>query len=78
MFFDPEEFGSTVLYGIASYETKQCRRHGFPIVYTSIVDHYDWIKSVLDGKPEVRPMHSIPLNHDSHLVVFYQIQEGEE
>jgi len=38
-----------VLLGIASFETKQCTRHEFPIVYTAIANYASWIQAVIDG-----------------------------
>lgn len=54
LYFQP--FNSSfppLLYGIASFDTKQCDRHGFPIVYTSVVSHYYWFQAVIVGNVTV-------------------------
>lgn len=34
-----------VFAGLSSFGTQECDRHGFPIVYTSVFKHADWMES---------------------------------
>ena len=57
LFFVPHyDSRPTVLYGIASFETTQCVRHEFPVVYTSIPRYLGWIEGVINGTITVRDL----------------------
>lgn len=50
LFFVPHyDSKPNVLYGVASFETTQCARHEFPVVYTSIPRYLGWIEGVING-----------------------------